>query len=241
MYRSTQFLLAGALAGAFAPCTHAQEAEGASELDEIVVTGTRISGDEWGGMPSVTLTRRADFLIQSIHISNDTREAEARKREIYDTLRNLVADAAKQGLSLGYGNDFLIPVTAKDHQLPLTVRGNRPDTNDLSIYVKQSIGATDDVAAMIARIDAFIDKARVVGRTTVEAEHGVGLTVVNPERYRYDIIALIAADAKKLQATIGGQCKVNLGDLSSRVSWERTDIAELTLFLPYEVELVDCQ
>ena len=234
----THAALAAALA--IAQPVLAQDDEG-SQLDEIVVTGTRISGDDWDGMPAVTLTRRADFLIQSIHISNDTRDADARKREIYDTLRALVADAAKHGLSLGYGGDFLIPVTAKDYQVPLGVRGSRPDTNDLSIYVKQPIGPTDDVAGVIAKIQAFIKNARLVGRTTVEAEGGVGLTVVNPERYRYDIIALIGADAKKMQATVGSVCKVNLGDLSSRVSWERTDIAELTLYIPYEVELVECQ
>jgi hypothetical protein len=88
---------------------------------------------------------------------------------------------------------------------------------------------------------AFIDKARVVGRTEIDSEDEIALSVVNPERYRYEIVPKIAEDARKLQASIGGACKVNLSGLASRVSWERTDVAELTLYLPYKVELTDCQ
>jgi hypothetical protein len=215
--------------------------DGPSQLDEVVVTGTRITGDEYSGMPAVTITRRADFLAQSVTLVNDTRDADGRRRELHETIRNLVADAAKQGIALGYGEDFLIPVTASSYELPLESRGsNRPDTNEVSLYIKHSIGPTDDVNAAIARLTTFIAKARVVGRTEIDADDDISLSVVNPERYRYEIIPRIAADARKLQAAIGGQCKVNLTGLASRVSWERTDLAELTLYLPYKVELTDC-
>jgi hypothetical protein len=226
-------LLALATAPAFA--------QDASELDEVMVTGSLITGDDYGGMPAVTLTHRADFLVQSVTLVNDTRDADARKRELHETLRNLVADAAKHGMSLGYGDDFLIPITATSYELPLETHGNRPDTNQVSIHIKQAIGPTDDVHALIARIAAFIHDARVVGRTELDPDDDISLSVVRPERYRYEILPLIAADARKLQAAIGGQCKVNLSGLASRVSWERSDVAELTLYLPYKIDLTDCQ
>ena len=234
----SRILLATLLCTAALPA-FAQD-NGPSELDEIVVTGTRISDEELALMPAVTLTRRADFLALSVTLENDTREADGRRREMHETLRNLVADAAKQGMSMAHGDEFLIPVTAANYQLPLS-SGGRPDTSRVSLYLKRPLGPTDDVAAEIARLEKFVDDARVVGRTQVDADDDIALSVVNPERYRYEIVPLIAADAKKLQAAIGTGCRVNLTGLASRVSWERTDEAELTLYLPYKVEITDCQ
>jgi len=213
---------------------------GPSELDEIVVTGTRISDEDLALMPAVTIARRADFLALSVTLENDTREADTRRREMHETLRNLVADAAKQGMSLGYGTDFLVPVTAQNYQLPLGT-GSRTDTSRVSLYIKRPLGPADDVATEIDRLEKFVKGARVVGRTEVDADDDIALSVVNPERYRYEIVPLIAADAKKLQAAVGGGCRVNLTGLASRVSWERSGIAELTLYLPYKVEITDCQ
>ncbi|HEY6924424.1 MAG TPA: hypothetical protein VI653_13215 [Steroidobacteraceae bacterium] len=66
-------------------------------------------------------------------------------------------------------------------------------------------------------------------------------TVVTPEKYRYDIIGRITADAKKLQATIGAQCRIEIHGLSNRVSWQRSDVSQLTLYIPYQVQLTECQ
>ena len=232
---------AGLLAALALPAAFAQDDTGGTELDEVVVTGSLISSDDYYGMPAVTIKRRADFLVQGVTLVNDTRDADGRRRELHETLRNLVADAAKQGLSLGYGEDFLIPVTPRNFELPLEKFGSRADTSAVSIRIKQSIGPTDDVDKALARIADFIKKARRVGRTEIDNDGDIALSVVNPERYRYEILPLIAADARKLQAAIGGQCHVNLTGLASRMSWERSDIAELTLYLPYKVELTDCQ
>ena len=68
----------------------------------------------------------------------------------------------------------------------------------------------------------------------------MGLSLVKPEKYRYEIIAKISEDAKKLQETVGVQCKVELSGLSNRVSWQRTDISQLTLYVPYQVQLTGC-
>jgi hypothetical protein len=228
-------LLSAAAGGA------AAQDDGPSQLEAIVVTGTRISSDDYSGTPAVTIERRADFLVLPVELANDTREAAGRRKELHETLRNMVADAARQpGMSLAYGDDFLIPVTPGNHELPLQTRGSRPDTNEVSIYVKQALGANDDVNSAIARLEAFVDKARVVGRTVAEPEDEVALSIVNPERYRYEILAAIAADARKLQAAIGIACKATFSGLSSRVAWQRSDVAELTLYLPYKVELGDC-
>ena len=213
-----------------------------AQLDEIVVTGARVSGDDYSRIPAIVLERRADFLVQRIRLTNDTRAEDARVKELHQTIRDMVADAAKRpGMALSYGDEFLIAITATDYEVPLGKGAKRADTSSTEIYVKLALGARDNVQESIAALNAFIRKARVSGRTEIEPADDVGLSLVSPEKYRYDIIAKITEDAKKLQATLAAQCKVEISGLSNRVSWQRSDVSELTLYIPYQVQLSACQ
>jgi hypothetical protein len=163
-------------------------------------------------------------------------------KELHQTIRDMAADAAKQpGMALSYGDEFLIPITATSYEVPLGTGGKRPDTSSTEIYVKMALGAQDNVPKSIAALNAFIKKARVSGRTEIEPLDDVGLSLVSPEKYRYDIIAKITEDAKKLQAALAAQCKVEISGLSNRVSWQRSDVSELTLYIPYQIQLASCQ
>jgi hypothetical protein len=211
-----------------------------AQLEEVVVTGARVSGDDYSRIPAIVLERRADFLVQRIRLTNDTRATEGRTREIYQTIRDMLADAARRpGIALSYGDEFLIPVTSTAYEVPLE-KGNKPDTSATELYVKMALGEKDDIQKSIAELGAFIKKTRVSGRTEVEPEGDVGLSLVTPEKYRYDIIARITEDAKRLQVAVGSQCKVEISGLSNRVSWQRSDISELTLYIPYQVQLTGC-
>jgi hypothetical protein len=213
-----------------------------AQVEEIVVTGSRISGDDYSKIPAIVLQQRADFIVQRIRLTNDTRAEDARTKELHQTIRDMVVDAAKQpGIALSYGDEFLIPITSTAYEVPLVEGGKRADTSSTSIYVKMALGEKDDVPSAIARLRSFIKKGRVSGRTEIEPEGDVGLSLVTPEKYRYSIIAKITEDAKKLHATVGTQCKTRLSGLSNRVLWQRSDVSELTLYIPYEVELTDCQ
>jgi hypothetical protein len=213
-----------------------------SQVEEIVVTGSRISGDDYSRMPAVVLQQRADFLVQQIRLTNDTRASDARTKELHQTIRDMVADALKQpGIALSYGEEFLIPITATAYEVPLSEGGKRADTSSTSIYVKMALGEKDDVPGAIVRLRSFIKKGRVSGRTEIEPEGDVGLSLVSPEKYRYGIIAKITEDAKRLHSSVGAQCKIRLSGLSNRVLWQRSDVSELTLYIPYQVELTDCQ
>jgi hypothetical protein len=217
-------------------------AQAQAPTGEIVVTGSRISGEDYSRMPAVTIEKRADFLVQEIRLTNDTRDAIARRKELYQTIRDLVADASKKpGMALGYGDEFLIPITAQDYEIPLSSSGQRPDTSYTHLYVKVALEPNDDVSKALQMLTSFIAKARVTGRTEIDPEDDLALSLVNPERYRYEIIEQISADAKRLQAAIGSQCRVAISGLSNRVSWQRSDISQLTLYIPYQVELAECQ
>ena len=225
------------LACSFAGAGAAQE-----NLGEIVVTGNRVLSDDYYSMPAISIDKRADFLVQRVRLTNDTRAADARREELYRTIRDLLADAAKQpGIALGYGDDFLIPITVKDYEIPLEPGSGRPDTSVAEFYIKRALGPGDDVAGVLRSLRSFVEKARMNGRTEIQPLHDVGLSVVNPDKYRYEIIEKIAADARKLQAAVGPQCRVDIAGLSARVSWQRSDVSQLTLYIPYEVQLTGCQ
>jgi hypothetical protein len=213
-----------------------------NNLGEIVVTGSRVSGDDYSGIPAITLDKRADFLVQQIRLTNDTRAADARRKELYQTIRDLLTDASKKpGMALGYGDEFLIPITPENYEIPLQSVGQRPDTSWTELYVKVALAPSDDVSKSLSALSAFISKASVTGRTEIQPQDDVALSIVNPERYRFEIIAQISADAKKLQDAVGAQCRVSISGLSNRVSWQRSDVSQLTLYIPYEVELAECQ
>ncbi len=213
-----------------------------AQVEEVVVTGSRISGDDYSAIPAVVLHRRADFLVQRIRLTNDTRAEDARIKELHQTIRDMVSDAAKKpGIALSYGDEFLIPISATASEVVLHVGGKRPDTSSASIYVKMALGEKDNVPAAIANLTAFIKKARISGRTEIEPEGEVGLSLVTPEKYRYDIIGKITEDAKKLRAAVGSQCRIQLSGLANRVSWQRSDVSELTLYIPYEIQLAECE
>jgi hypothetical protein len=213
-----------------------------AQLDEVVVTGQRISGDDYSGIPAIVLTRRADFIVQRITLTNDTRAEEGRIKELQQTIRDMVADAAKRpGMALSYGDEFLIPISDSAKEVVMIPGAKRADTSNASLYVKVALNEKDNVPAAIANLAAFIRKARVTGRTEVDAQDDVGLSLVSPEKYRYEIIRKITDDAKKLRDTVGAQCKVHISGLSNRVSWQRSDVSELTLYIPYQVELTDCE
>jgi len=213
-----------------------------AQVDEVVVTGARISGDDYSAIPAVVLQRRADFLVQRIRLTNDTRAEEARIRELHQTIRDMVGDAAKKpGIALSYGDEFLIPISASATEVVLSAGGKRPDTSSASIYVKMALAEKDNVPAAIANLTAFIKKARISGRTEIEPEGDVGLSLVTPEKYRYDIIGKITEDARKLREAVGSKCRIQLSGLANRVSWQRSDVSELTLYIPYQIQLTECE
>lgn len=217
-------------------------AQAVCQVDEIVVTGQRLSGDDYSGIPAVVLQRRGDFLVQRIRLTNDTRAEEARIDELRQTIRDMVSDASKKpGIALSHGDEFLMPITSTAVDVALSPGGKRADTSTTSIYVKMALREKDNVPAAIASLNGFIKKARVSGRTEIEPEGEVGLSLVTPEKYRYDIISRITADARKLRDAVGDKCRIELSGLANRVSWQRSDVSELTLYIPYQIQLSDCE
>jgi hypothetical protein len=211
----------------------------AAQLEEIVVTGSRRGSYE--EMPAVTVPKTADFLVQSIRLGNDSRSPDLRRQEIVQTIESMMKQAARaRNIELSYGEGFLLPIDLSEDALEVIEDNKRSDTSYVNIFVKVKFDAKQDAKAQISALRKFIAGASKVGRTEIDTLGDIGLSIVNPERYRYEVIGAISAEVGRLKQALGVDCKLGLNGLEGRVRWERTSVSELTLFIPYQIELKDC-
>jgi hypothetical protein len=209
-------------------------------LQEIVVTGSR--GDvDYYEMPAVTITKSADFLVQSIRLVNDSRSPDLRKEEIIATIQNLISRSkSMKGMALSYGQGFLEPINLDDESLQLLADHQRVDTNYIDLYAKVALNSDRSAKEQITDLREFISGAKRAGRTEVLPLGDIGLSIIGPERYRYEIIEKIAAENAKISEAMKADCDITIGGLEGRVQWERTAVSELTLYIPYGMEVSDC-
>ena len=207
--------------------------------EEIVVTGLR-SGDYYD-TPAITFTKKADFLVQRVKLVNDSRAPELRKTEIIESIKNLISSASKiKGIELSYGDEFLVPVNLNDDSLEIIEDKRVTDTSFVNISIKVAIDSKKTAKSQIAELKKFVKNAKLIGRTELEESGDIGLSIVSPEKYRYQILSLVSAENQKLKQTFGENCKVTNDGVAGRVEWDRTDVDELVLFIRHTTK-VDCQ
>lgn len=211
----------------------------AQGLEEIVVTAERTQSYE--GVPALTIRKPADFLVQEIRLINDSRSPDLRRTEIIGTIDSLLKRATElRNVALSYGSGFLQPIDLSSEALQIIEDQKRSDTSVVDIYVKVTLTEKDDTKKRIADLRAFIKQAKLVGRTEIETKGDVGLSIVNPEKYRAELLARISEDNIRLGNAMGKRCEVKIGGLERRIEWRRTGVSELTLYIPYNVEISKC-
>ncbi len=209
----------------------------ADAIEEIVVTASMAS-DGYYDMPAITLKKKADFLVQEVRFVNDSRSPDLRKTEIINSISAFLRAARKsKGIELSYGDGFLLPVDLTDDSLQLINDRTRIDTNYVDIYVKSSVTDSVEVKEQISKLRSFISKQKLSGRTEIEPRGDIGLSIVGPEQYRYEILRKITQENDRIRAIVGEQCSITVGGLEGRVTWERTSVDELTLYIPYGTEI----
>lgn len=208
-------------------------------VEEIVVTGLRASSES--EMPGTFLRKTGDFLLLQVDVSNDTREEKARRDEIYATLRTALTAAKRDAaieLSVVDENGLVIPLKVDSATVVLRP-GGRPDTSATRISVKTKIPPQDaNGQALISKLKDFVANIKVTGRTTLDPDGDVDISVVAPHQYRDEIIGLYAADAKKVTAALGEDYKVITTGIDRPVKWVRMGLLELALFVPYKFDVV---
>ncbi|MBA16271.1 MAG: TonB-dependent receptor [Sphingomonas sp.] len=203
---------------------------------EIVVTGAR--RDDVTSIPVIRVKRTADFAILEVSVSGDTRDAPQRQDEIYGMIRRAIELAPRHGVELATGQLIVEPLTLENYRdLPLE-SDRRPDTNLTRFFVKARLEPGMNSADALGRITRFVAAVPAVGRAQMEAESDLSLSVVDPNQYRGEIIALAAEDAKRTAAAFGDGYGVTVSGLEQPVRWVRASLTEVYLYLPVSISVL---
>lgn len=235
-----RILIAGAaICGAAQPAFAQEEAGVDVGSAEIVVTGARRSIDNFDDkVPAVGLKRTADFAIQPIRVTGDTREEATRHEEMFQTIRRLIEGAGAHGVQLAFGEMVLEPLTLANYKDLTLNRDSRPDTNRVELLVKAPLAAGGNAREALARIDRFLKSVKPVGRALVERNDDMTLSIVAPDQYRRDVAGKIAEDAAAMAAKFGPNYAVEVRGLNRPVEWARAGLTEVFLYVPYELVVV---
>ncbi|ACV26424.1 hypothetical protein [Kangiella koreensis] len=207
----------------------------ANDVETIVVTGSRI---DWYDSPAVTLVKPADYLVQQVKLLNDSRDQTLREKELTSTVKDILKSANKSKLiELGVGKEIVYPITLDDLQLDFE-KGERTDTSVVNLYIKTPINNKNQVEKLVTRINDFIVDISVSGRTEVEKNGELVLSIVNPEKYRQELLAAIAKDVNSTIEIFGDNYKADIDGLSQSLMWERASVSELRLYLEYDFTLI---
>jgi hypothetical protein len=207
-------------------------------LSEVIVTARRREADDYSAeQPAIGLRRTADFAVQEVTISGDTRAPDQRADEIYAMLANAIAAAPKSGVQLAFGERTVQAVTLKNFRDLSLVRDSRPDSQKLTFLVKIPLGGTDAAGAQ-SRINSFVKTVKPVGRALMETSEDLTLSIVAPDQYRGAVADAIATDAKTMAAKLGDGYGVEIEGLNRPVEWVRAGLSEVLLYIPYKLVVV---
>ena len=205
---------------------------------EIIVTGARRESDGYDArMPAVGLRRTADFALQPVTVTGDTRDATTRHEEMYQTIRRAIELAPSHGVQLAFGDVIVEPLTIGNYRLLTFAADNRPDSNRLQLLVKAPLSTATDAREATARISRFLKAIKPIGRALIEADDDITLSVVAPDQYRQDIARKIAEDASATAAKFGADYAVEVVGLNRPVEWSRASLTEVFLYVPYELTI----
>lgn len=228
-----RILLSILVAAAFCPpCAHAQMSAG----DEVIVTASRRDTDDYSAeRPAVGLRRTADFAVQKVTITGDSRDPDLRAQEIYAMLANAIAAAPKAGIALAFGQQRVQALSLQNYRALTLTSDRRPDSQKLLFLAKAPLASGGSAEAAQARITAFIKAVKPVGRALMETTDDLTLSVVDPDQYRPAIADAIAADAKAMAAKLGPDYGVSIEGLNRPVEWARAGLGEVQLYIPYKL------
>ncbi|WP_133406770.1 hypothetical protein [Parashewanella tropica] len=204
-------------------------------IERIVVTGSRIDVFD---SPAITIVKPADYLVQKVKLVNDTRDKTLRSEELSRTVKDLLKSAnKKKNIDIAIGDEIIYPITLNNFQLDL-FSGERPDTSVAYLYVKTPIRSSSKIDKTIGNIESFLSNAKVSGRTVIEKQGELVLSIINPEKYRDELLELIAEDLNKTVKIFGDKYSAEVTGVSQSLQWERSSISELGLFLEYDFTLI---
>lgn len=205
----------------------------AAQVETVVVTASR--REDVPDMPGMTLTERADHLVTKVRVTCDTRDPVKRLDELRQTLKDMIAQAGRTGtISLSTGDEVLYDFddTKIDKEIGA---GSRPDTSEAYIVVRTELSKSDTFDAATQRIRDFVKRTPKTGRTEILADRSFNLGLMKPERYRAELIGVIAEDSKRTAALFGTGYQVRVEGLQRAIQWFQSGPLDLALYIPYSL------
>ena len=199
---------------------------------EVIVTGQRASSNYYRDEQTVIgLRRQADSAIQRVQVNSDSRDEQTRKTEIWAMIESAMRRASAAGVELVTGELELVPITQANYRDIIIQRGGRPDTSFVSLYVKTKLAGSTGTAQN--RIDSFIKSVPASGRSLMEKQGSLTLTIINPDQYRDEIVKLVAAESLKYAGYFGANYAVEVSGLDQELSWSQVSGSDVFLYIPY--------
>jgi hypothetical protein len=206
---------------------------------EVVVTASRRESDGYDEkIPLIGLRRRADFAIQEVAITGDTRDSTVRHNEMFAMIRGAIELAGKRGVQLAIGDTVIEPLTLENYRSLTLTKDSRPDSERVTFLVKTPLGGGVDSKAALDRIDGFVKAVPAVGRALIEPVGDLTLSVVKPDQYRDEIVGLVADDARKMSLRFGADYGVEAKGIDRQVEWSRAGLTDVFLYIPYQITVV---
>lgn len=206
---------------------------------EIIVTAARREIDGYDDrVPVIGLRRRADFALLEVTVTGDTRDPAKRHEEMYAMIRGAIQLAGQRGIQLATGNTVVEPLTLANYQQLSFQKDSRPDAERIQFLIKTPLTGDIDARSAIARMDAFVKAVPTVGRALIEADDDLTLSVVRPDQYRQQIVALVAADASATAAKFGADYGIEARGIDRQVEWTRAGLTDVFLYVPYQLSVV---
>ena len=143
---------------------------------EVLVTAQRQAAANFAGYDGgvvttsrsiINLRRTADYVVQSLQLTGDTRDDAVRKADLEATLRNVIGGASKAGVELATGDYVLQPLTLANYKSLNYSGDGRPDTSRTFFLVKVKLVPGMDMNAARTQIARFVSSVQKVGRSTL--------------------------------------------------------------------------
>jgi hypothetical protein len=216
-----------------------------AQNDEIVVTASRyVERNQQAQMPHASIVRRADFVVVQVTVESDTRDLAGRRTELTQTLNEIERRARAGGpvsvALLEESEEDAGETRVKPYSAALALQqmrgGGRPDTSVVNVLLRTPVAEADTLGTTEGRIESFVRGLPKPGRVTLRTDDPQ-LSVRDPEQYRGQVLAAIAADARQMLDAIGPGHGATIVGLHQRIAWRRTSDLELTLYVPHSISI----
>ncbi|MEO9470469.1 hypothetical protein [Parasphingorhabdus sp.] len=200
----------------------------------VIVTAQRSDYDYYDDEQSaIGLRRTADFFVQPLYVSSDSRDRDQRRTEVYTMMREAIRLARSNGIELVAGDYNLLPVTLENVEDLSIGSGRRPDTSRIAIYAKVPISAaTKSEDGAEAKIQAYVSSVPKNGRSYIESG-SIELAIRNPDQYRNQVVQAIATEARRYASYFGSDYGIEIKGLHAELSWTQISEQDVLLYIPH--------